>query len=76
MKDKTGERLAAAAAAVEGLQGAVASWRSAPDSEKGEKAFNVLAHVGAHAGVKLEDVVDADTAAQIRADFKQRKDSK
>ena len=72
-KDKMGEGRAAATMAVEGVQDAIARWRAAYDSEKGEMAKNVLAHVGAHAGVKLENLVDAETAVQIRADFAARK---
>lgn len=69
---KMGESRAAVAMAMDGIRHAIAMWRAAPDAEKGNKARDVLAHVGAHPGLKLESVTDAATAAQLRADFKKR----
>lgn len=71
--DKMGESRAAVTVAVTGINDAVSAWRNAAAIDKPEKAYVVLSHVGAHAGLKLESVVDAATAAQIRADYKKRK---
>lgn len=70
--DKMGESRAAVAMAMDGIQHAIAMWRTAHAVEKGDKARDVLAHVGAHPGLKLEMVTDAATAAELRADFKKR----
>ena len=72
-RDKTGEGRAAVAVAKEGVMVAVNRWRDAEDTEKGQRALEVLSHIGSLHGVRLRDFVDEVTATQIRADFNSRK---
>lgn len=71
--DKMGESRAAAETARDAINDAIAAWRNAPENDKPEKAYLVLSQVGGRPGVKLENVTDAATAAEIRADYKKRK---
>ena len=69
-KDNLGEARAAASVAIGGVEDALGHWRSAPPDKKGEKAQDVLAHIGGLPGMRLDSFVDEETAEQIRADYK------
>lgn len=68
-RDKIGEGRAAAESIKRGIKKAIEQWQEAPDKEKGDRALNVLSHIGSLPGMKLTDFVDEETARKIKADF-------